>query len=389
MPGGARAVVVGGGIAGLAAAASLLRSGWRVRIVEQAAEVGEVGAGLAVTENGRRALAAVHADDCLTRDGQRVTPGGTRARDGSWLMRLPEDRTGPNPMYGIHRQRLHAALLRAADGAELVMGARLVDVDPGSADRPAVATVRTGRGDDRLPADLLVGADGVRSRVRGVRWPGHAVVGSGYTSWRAVVPGTDRFLDRFVMTWGPHAEFGALPIGQGETYWYGYVKHPAGAEFADESAAVRQRFAGWHDDVRALIGATPPHRLLRHDVWLLDRPLPTHAAGRVVLIGDAAHPMLPTMGQGANSALEDGVALGRLVPAQVSDVPGALAGYDRQRRPRTDELVARSATVARLGAHLGPGWRQRARNRVMRLIPGGPALRAGAGVLDWQVPAQR
>lgn len=383
---GNRAVVIGGGIAGLAAAASLLRSGWHVQVLEAAGANTEVGAGLAVTENGRRALAAIDADGCLARDGYRISPAGTRAPNGAWLMKLSDSKSPSAAMYGLHRQRLHQALAVAASDAEVVTGARALTLEPGDDIRPAVVTARTSTGEIRLTADLVVGADGVRSRTRSVLWPEHRVIASGYTSWRAVIPDTELVSDRFWMTWGPRAEFGALRIRDDEVYWYAYVKHPADTPFPDELAAVKERFSDWHDDARSLIAATPADRLIRHDVWLLDHPLPTYASGRVVVIGDAAHPMLPTMGQGANSALEDGVSLGRTVPSNTRDIPAALRAYDLLRRPRTAGLVARSAFMARLGAHLGPGLGQPLRNLALRLTPAGAAQRAGSGFLDWTVP---
>ena len=385
-PVGNRAVVIGGGIAGLAAAASLLRAGWRVQVLEAASANTEVGAGLAVTENGRRALAAIHADDCLARDGFRISPAGTQAPNGDWLIRLPKSSSPSAAMHGMHRQRLHQALAIAASGTEIMTGARALNVAPGDETHPAVVTARTADGEIKLTADLVVGADGVRSMTRSALWPEHHVVASGYTSWRAVIHDTEIVSDRFAMTWGPQAEFGALRIREDEVYWYAYVKHPANSSFPDELAAVTARFGDWHGDVRSLIMATPADQLIRHDVWLLDQPLPSYAKGRVVVIGDAAHPMLPTMGQGANSALEDGVSIGRIVPSNTPDVPAALREYDLLRRPRTAGLVTQSAMMARFGAHLGPGLRQQLRNLALRLAPAGAAQRSGSKFLDWTVP---
>lgn len=385
-PVGQRAVIIGGGIAGLSAAASLLRSGWKVQVLEAAHANTEVGAGLAITENGRRALAAINADGFLARDGYRISPEGTRAPNGDWLIKLPEVKGPSAAMHGIHRQRLHRGLALAAADAEFITGARALRIELGDEIRPAIVTARTSSGEVQMTADLVVGADGVRSQTRSVLWPEHRVIASGYTSWRAVIHDTEIVSDRFAMTWGPHAEFGALRIREDAVYWYAYVKHPANTPFPDELAAVKARFSDWHDDVRSLMAATPREQLIRHDVWLLDHPLPTYAKGRVVVIGDAAHPMLPTMGQGANSALEDGVSIGRIVPSDTGDVPAALRAFDLARRPRTAGLVTQSAMMARFGAHLGPGLRQQVRNFALRLAPAGAAQRSGSKFLDWNVP---
>ncbi|TCC64625.1 hypothetical protein E0H73_09615 [Kribbella pittospori] len=163
-----KAIVVGGGIAGLAAAAALIRTGWRVQVLESAPELGEVGAGLAVTVNGARALDAIGAGDRVRRDGYAVRPAGSRRSDGKWLLRAP-DGNGLTRMIGIHRQRLHAALAESAAGAELVTGARVTAVDPGT---PGASSARvtwtSASGSCSADADLVVGADGIRSVTRGV-----------------------------------------------------------------------------------------------------------------------------------------------------------------------------------------------------------------------------
>ncbi|GAB3822605.1 FAD-dependent monooxygenase [Kribbella italica] len=366
------AIVIGGGIAGLAAAASLTRSGWRVRVLESAPELGEVGAGLAVTVNGARALESIGALDAVRRTGAAVRPAGTRRADGKWLLRAPDG--AGSQMVGIHRQRLHQALAEAASAAELTTGARVTGVVPGAAGgEPAHVTWESSDGTHEASADLVVGADGLRSVTRQQLFPSSRLTYSGYSSWRAVVDSpTD---DRFAMVWGPRAEFGSLAIGAGQTYWYGYVALPAGHRFPDELQAAREYFASWAPDIRALTEST--EQVIRHDVWTLEKPLPRYVEGRVVLIGDAAHPMLPTLGQGANSALEDGASLGAL----------DLAQYQAQRYGRTEQLVRRSAQMAKVGAHLGRG--QRLRNALLQLTPPNAAQRNGSKLFESWTPPVR
>ncbi|MEU4193474.1 FAD-dependent oxidoreductase [Kribbella sp. NPDC026611] len=354
------AVVVGGGIAGLASAASLQRAGWRVLVLESAPELGEVGAGVVVTVNGMRALAAIGADEQVRRNGYALQPAGTRSWDGKWLLRAPDGDDAMSRMVGIHRQRLHRALVEAADGVELITGARVTRVDP--------ATGRVEWGTESVTADLVVGADGIRSVTRAALFPNQLKY-SGYSCWRAVVADTS-VGDRFAMTWGPNAESGAMRISPTEVYWYGYVAMASGVRFPDEPAAAREYFADWVDDL-----ADAAREVIRHDVWTLADPLPRYTGGKVVLVGDAAHPMLPTLGQGANSALEDGVSVGMLSPEQ----------YDAQRYRRTQQLVRRSDQMARVGAHLGPRW-QRLRNALLRVVPPRPAQRSGTKLFDWTPP---
>ncbi|WP_344159585.1 FAD-dependent monooxygenase [Kribbella yunnanensis] len=370
-----RAIVIGGGIAGLTAAASLLQAGWQVQILESAPELGEVGAGLAVTVNGMRALAAIGAADAVRRSGYAVRPAGTRRSDGKWLLRAPEP-DALSEMVGIHRQALHAALAGAARGADLVTGARVTAVEPGT---PGAERAKVIWGTHTATADLVIGADGIRSATRDALFPGHSLAYSGYSSWRAVVADATTAADRFAMVWGPRAEFGRLRISAEQIYWYGYVALSAGHRFSDELAGVHEHFASWAPDVQALIAATESSELIRHDVWQLAKPLPRYTRGRTALIGDAAHPMLPTLGQGANSALEDGVSVGALARSD-----GDLRDYESARYRRTQKLVARSAQMARVGAHLGRG--QALRNALLRLTPARTAQRSGTRALDWQPP---
>ncbi|GAA0599231.1 FAD-dependent monooxygenase [Kribbella sandramycini] len=359
--------MIGGGIAGLTAAAALLRSGWRVKVLESAPELGEVGAGLAVTANGLNALAAIDAAEAVERAGFAVQPAGTRRADGKWLLKAPES---GSRMVGIHRRRLQQVLLDAAAGADVVTGARVTAVEPDG-------VVSWGRYTES--ADLVVGADGIRSATRQSLFPAHELAYSGFSSWRAVVPDAGGGADRFAMVWGRRAEYGELRISADEVYWYAYVALPAAHRFPDELQAARDRFAGWAPDVQARIAAT--QQVIRHDVWVLRRRLPYYSRGRTVLIGDAAHPMLPTLGQGANSALEDGVTLGRLLPADC-DLAAGLQRYEAARYRRTQLLVRRSAQMARFGAHLGRGLTLR--DSLLRIAPAGAAQRSGNALLDWR-----
>ncbi|NUS00808.1 MAG: NAD(P)-binding protein [Kribbellaceae bacterium] len=368
------AIVVGGGIGGMAAAAALGRAGWRVRVLESAPELREVGAGLAVTANGLRAARVIGAADRIRQNGYVVRAAGTRRWDGKWLLKAP-DGDGTR-MTGIHRRRLYEAVAGVQD-ADLVTAARVTAVEPGT---PGGARARvTWNEKHSARADLVVGADGIRSIMRHILF-GNDLKYTCFSCWRAATA-DDVLDDRFAMTWGRRAEFGALRISADEVYWYGYVAMPSGHVIADELRAVREYFADWAPDVRRLTETT--REVIRHDVWVLARPLPRYTAGRVVLLGDAAHPMLSTLGQGANSALEDAVSLGLLVRAG-GHLQMGLAAYEKARYRRTQRLVNRSAWMGRTGAHLGRG--QWLRNALLRLTPPRAALRNGTRIFEWTPP---
>jgi 2-polyprenyl-6-methoxyphenol hydroxylase-like FAD-dependent oxidoreductase len=392
MTGGRRATVVGGGIAGLSAAAALTRAGWEVTVLERAPAFGEVGAGLAVTANGMAALDALGAGAQVRDLGYATAAAGTRDRRGRWLLRLPPAQD-PDPVtraWGVHRQRLHGALLTAAGDADLVTGATVTSAVPGTPERePAVLRWRDEAGEHVAEADLVVAADGIRSTLRGQLFPDAALRYSGRSSWRAVIDDPDTARDGFVAWWGPQSEFGAVRISRTQVYWYGYVRFPAGVHLDDELGAAVRHFSGWSPQVRGVLAATRADQLLRHDVHHLPGGLPGYVRGRVVVVGDAAHAMLPTMGQGANTSLEDGVCVGRLVAGPVAagaPMAGALAAFDAARRPRCRQIAQRSALTARFGAHVPGGLPQVLRNSALRLVPAGPAVAAGAGVLRWAPP---
>jgi 2-polyprenyl-6-methoxyphenol hydroxylase-like FAD-dependent oxidoreductase len=386
--------VVGGGVAGLASAVSLAQAGWQVAVLERAPEFGEVGAGLAITGNGMTALGAIGAADAVRDAGYRTSTAGYQSLDGRWLMRIPDvpSLRKVTTIWGLHRQRLHAAVLeaaKAADGVELINGAEVVEVRPGHVrGEPARVTWRTGVQGRRRTSDLVVAADGVRSTVRAQLFPGAPARYSGSTCWRAVIQDTSTD-GRLVEVWGPETEFGFMRVSDSELYWFGYFRHPEGASFGDELAAARDRFAGWSPQIRAIVAATTPDQLMRHDVYYLPGGLHTYIRGRVVMVGDAAHAALPTVGGGASTALEDGVCVGRLIGAPVrdgADLGTALAAFDQARRTRCRKIGRLAVATARFGCDLGGGWRQSVRNAMLRLAPPKILMRLGSQVVDWPPP---
>ena len=399
-----RAVVAGGGIAGLASAIGLANAGWDVTVLERAQVLGEVGAGLAITGNGMTALAALGLDAGVRAAGYQTTTAGYQDPAGRWLMRIP-DRPGlraVTTIWGLQRQRLHAALREAAQAAgvsDLVTGAEVVAVKAGAPGaEPAIVTWRTAdqasaagerpERDHVTEADLVVAADGVRSAVRAALFPAVRPRYSGSTSWRAIVP--DAHSDgRLVAAWGPGAEFGALRVSDSEMYWYGYFQSPEGTQFADELAAARRRFDSWAPWIRDLLTATSAADLMRHDVYHLPDGLPSFTSGRVVFVGDAAHAALPTAGQGAALAFEDAVCVGRVIGAPVlagGEMAAAMAAFDQARRARCQRIVRTAIAIGRFGSDLPGGWRQHVRNAVLRLSPAGPMIRIGQPIVRWSPP---
>ncbi|PFG37916.1 2-polyprenyl-6-methoxyphenol hydroxylase-like FAD-dependent oxidoreductase [Georgenia soli] len=398
------AVVVGGGVGGLAAALALGRAGWRVTVLERAPAFAEIGAGITLPANARRALHALGLADVVGSGAPPQEEGGVRDPSGRWLVRLGGARaagagaeaaraepgtTGTRSgadaeavVVGIHRQHLHRLLLDAVPPDALVSGARVVSVRAAGAGRASVTFVRGGT-ERTATADLVVGADGIRSRVRSELWPEHPGPRySGVTAWRSVTRGTETVQAGVTSTWGPGTEFGIVPLLDGRVYWFAAAPAPEGERSADELGDLRRRFRHWHAPIPALLASGQPEDVLRHDLYELGRPLRSFVRGPVALLGDAAHAMTPHLGQGAAQALEDAVVLGRAC-APDRPVEVSLAVYDRTRRPRAQAVATASRWAGRVGHELRLAPAVALRNAVMRRLPAALALRPLTRFTRW------
>ncbi|MEU2060759.1 FAD-dependent monooxygenase [Streptomyces sp. NPDC013455] len=379
------AVVVGGGIGGLAAALGLRRIGWEVRVVERAAVLADAGAGISLHANGLRALDAVGAGAAVRAAARPQYTGGTRTPSGRWLSRMDgtvlERRLG-TPIVGIPRAELHR-LLRAALPAECLLTGVTVDtLDLSAADRARVPV-----GDGALDADLVVAADGVHSRLRGLLFPDHpGPVYAGSTVLRAITEGPLETGTDFALTWGEGAEFGHIAFADGRAEWHAVLTAPAGVRHTDPLAVLRRRFADWHEPVRALLAATRPEAVLHHDIHELLTPLPSFVAGRVALLGDAAHAMTPHLGQGACQALEDAATLAAALAGE-SSVGAALARYDAERRPRAQAVARAARQAGRMGQGLSHPLAVALRNTGLRLAPSRATMGAILRHADWAPPS--
>ncbi|WP_433256076.1 FAD-dependent oxidoreductase [Streptosporangium sp. CA-135522] len=378
------AVVIGGGIAGLAAAVGLRRIGWRVTVLERAPAFGAIGAGISLLANGLRALdtlgvgAAVRDVGCRQPGGRIVAPSGRllTPMDGAAI----EDRLG-TAVYSFLRPELHNVLRQALPSDALVSGALIRALEQDGTG--ARVRFTTSDGDAVLDADIVIGADGLNSWVRSQMWPEHSgTVYSGATVWRGVTSEPVESPQGIDQTWGRGMEFGFSSLTGGRIEWHALVNASRGTRYADEFGEVRVRFGSWHDPIPAVLAATPPEAVLRHDIFHLADPLPSYVRGRAVLIGDAAHAMQPHLGQGAGMALEDAVVLAAELRAG-ADPASALARYDHARRPRTQAVARNAHRVGRMGAQLENRLVILVRNTAMRLLPASVGLRELVRTADW------
>lgn len=371
------AIVAGGGIGGMAAAIALGRADWAVTVLEQATVFWEAGAGLLITPNGERALDALGAGDAVRSAGHRVRLTGIRSHTGDVVVDLP---AGPDAMggIGVHRRALHAALTEAASEVALLNpGSHVLAVDLGRVDgQPATVSWQDATGTHTQAADLVVGAEGIHSIVRPHVAPLARLDATGYSSWRAVVADDALIGDESTVWWGSGAEFAAQRISSDRVSWQAVFRHADGVGFDDDVAAAREVFSTWAEPVRSLVAAAPS--VVRHDLFEVTGEIKSYACDRGVLLGDAAHAMLPALAQGANLALEDAVTLGHYLSTM--PLTRGLPAYNSTRRPRAQLVAERS----RLAASLGIGSPLGA---VIRALPDSWVTRWYRGVHAWVAPS--
>jgi salicylate hydroxylase len=334
-------VIVGGGIGGLFAANALVRQGLRVSVYEQAPALGEIGAGFYVTPNAVRHLERAGLGPAVARWGARVGPGSAYFRhDGAPIAPVQvTDASGWNACFGMHRADFVDLLAANLPAGIVHTGHRAVGFDQ-SADR---ARVRFENG-VVAEADVVVGADGIHSALRPYAFPPSEPVFHGTISYRGLVPRVRLPhwpMDRWQMWAGPSKHFLVFPVRHGTMVNYvGFV--PTDEEMKESWSApgdpelLRREFEGWDPRIGEVLKQVD--KTFR---WALyDRePLPVWTKGRLTLLGDAAHPMLPHLGQGANQSIEDGAALATiLAQSDRASVPAALLAYDRLRRERVAEV---------------------------------------------------
>ena len=343
-----RVLVVGAGIAGLAAAGAIRGLGWDVSVAEQRADFGGIGTGLFFPANGVRALAALGLLDGLACRGRRIDRLRVRSADGSAEAGARLDLVWPNvgPSIAVHRSLVQEALLEAAL-VPVRMGVRLT----GIATEGERVQVTFDHG-ERASYDLVVGADGAGSAVRGLLWPGRAARYGGESYWRGVVTCPAGLAD-WTLTLCRDGNLVAIPVGTGLAYWAAGVSGdvPFRDERAGRAARVRDRFADATGVAAAVLDLVTDDDAIQFsaaEVAWVENPV----AGRVVLIGDAWHAATPSMAQGGSMASEDALVLARELgrDRRRDGIGDALRRFAARRLPRVRHVQEATAMRNRLAA---------------------------------------
>jgi len=334
-------VIVGGGIGGLFAANALTAHGLAVSVYEQASALGEIGAGVFLTPNSVRHLQRVGLEPAVEKWGARVGYDSHYFRhDGAPIAPVQvTDSAGWNATFGMHRADLVTMLADTLPAGVVQTGHRCTGIEQNA----AKARVSFANG-ACAEADVVIAADGIHSELRPHVFPPSQPVFSGSVAYRGLVPHARAPhwpIDRWQMWLGRGKHFLAFPVRAGTLINYvGFL--PADEQMKESWSApgdpevLRRAFAGWDARIAPLLQEVQ----LTFRWALYDRePLPTWTSGRLSLLGDAAHPMLPHLGQGANQSIEDGMALATILArADRATAPAALLAYERLRRERVAQV---------------------------------------------------
>lgn len=347
------AIIIGAGIGGLTAAVALNRIGIRTRVLEQAEQPRESGAGLTLWSNAVAALAQLDLHDAIAQAGSVVESVDVLTAPGRMLGGISLSALNlPFASISIHRRALLEVVATAARSSglcEIEGGRQCVGLkqDPSK----ATAIFADGREES---ADLIIGADGIGSRTRSVVIPQpDPAIYAGYTCYRGVAelhpPGW--LPHRLTETVGKGAQFGVLDLGHGRVGWYATINTDPRERQNKPGYYIKQdllkRFGKWHEPISAVIDSTPSNEVLTNDIYDREPTTKTFCNGRICLLGDAAHPTTPNLGQGACLAIEDAIELASCL-SENHAIRDAFAAYDRRRVKRTAKAVLQSRLAGQL-----------------------------------------
>ncbi len=346
-----RILIAGAGIGGLAAAIALRQRGFDVAVFERAPELGEVGAGVSVWPNATHVLDELGVLGAVRQRAWPMREVAVRTERGATLFRFQPPTSGP-PSLVVHRADLHDALVAALPRDIIQLGTTVT----GFVQDEREVTLRLGDAGETV-GDVLIGADGLNSVVRGVLHGRESPIYRGYAIWRGIID--DLYAGHSEgmgsETLGHGLRFGLFGTGANRSYWYACENAPE--DVPDDSGGtagrLRRLFGEWPEPVATVVARVHERAVLRNDAYDR-RPLRRWGCGRTTLLGDAAHPTTPNLGQGACLALEDALVLARCLAADPLRMPEALVRYERARRRRTAAIVRQSRLLGAIGQWHNP-----------------------------------
>ncbi|MFW5968044.1 MAG: FAD-dependent monooxygenase [Persicimonas sp.] len=345
--------IAGAGIGGLTAAIALTRKGFSVRVYERSDELRTEGAGITLQVNAMQALEALNGlRAAIAEAGEAIEEGAIYNRSGRALQRL--DMSDAPERFGtqgvaLHRGRLMKTLAAYCE-ADIEYGRAVT----GFSQTDEVVTIEFADG-TQTEARALIGCDGLYSAVRKGLLGDERYKYAGYTSWRGVVDSdAELYREAAGEYWGVGERFGIVPIGHGETYWFAVANaRPGGADGPDPIEELKERFEDWPESIERILDQTDPDEVIRTDIFDRDR-VEKWGEKRVTLLGDAAHPMTPNLGQGAGQAIEDAIVLADTLDEHQDDIVAGLREYEDARRDRANELVDRSRRLGQVAQWESP-----------------------------------
>ncbi len=366
-----KAIVIGSGIAGLSAAIALRKAGLQVILYERAPVLTEVGAGISLWANALRALETIGAGEAVRERLEPLRVSEFRGDEGrtiaaSFPASKLEDALGYQPVLGmIHRAELVEALASylPADTAHYGFDVTAVR-DTGA---HVEVTFTNGHRD---VADLVIGADGIHSTIRSILGAASPPRYSGYTCFRGVTAMPSGIEPGYLAEWwGKGSRVGITTLRDRRVYWWATINAPPNLRIDDMRGWLSERFSSWADPVPGLMATTPDGAFLRNDI--VDRPPNRNwVRGRCLLVGDAAHPTTPNLGQGGCIAIEDAACLCHLF-AQSMPLDEILPAFVTHRYARTSAITRDSYRLGRIGQWSGRmacGWRDAIARRLLPFI---------------------
>ncbi|HVA94392.1 MAG TPA: FAD-dependent monooxygenase [Candidatus Dormibacteraeota bacterium] len=378
--------IVGAGIGGMAVAATLRQIGMDVRVYEQAARFARIGAGIQMMPNSMKVLRRIGVEDIVIARSFKPYSHLNREWDTGKIIRelpMPESLFGA-PYLCMHRAELHEALAQVVPADIIHLGKKLVGLEQGAGQVTLVFADGT-----RAQADAVIGADGVHSVVRDIIIGPDAPIHKGRIAYRSIfssshLNGFDIGSSR-TKWWGPDRHIVIYYTNATRTELYFVTSVPEPAEWVTRESwsatgdvnELRKEYEGFHPDVRAVLQACPDC----HKWAILERePLPRWSDGRIVLLGDACHPMTPYMAQGGATAIEDAAILARcLGEVDGEDLESAFLRYEAHRKPRTSRIQAiSSANTWMKGGNEDTSWLYGYDAWNVPLPPAEPRVKTGA-----------